>query len=282
MNWFNLSLIAGILTGIAGILEKYSVNEKSDPVIMSALSCFFAGLFGLCLAFLVGQYHVYWTLQSILGLSTSSLIYTLSVFLFFASLKRTEISEFGILNKVGLLVMFMGGIIIFHERLSITQIIGSILVLVSIYILSNKGKSIKLAIGSIYALISAILGGVASLIDKTIIGYFDSVMYTGLIYLAIFVWTIPFVIIRIKKHLILPPPKIVQILAVSAIVYSLAAVAYYLAYKIGPMSLISIVSQLQLPIVVLYGLFVFKEKDNIKQKVFSLICMLVGAFLINS
>ena len=136
--------------------------------------------------------------------------------------------------------------------------------------------------GSILALVTALLFGTSILIDRSIIQNFSSSFYTGMTYLLMATLLLIPAVIALKKKRKLPQKKTWGLLLITSSLYALSTMFTYNSYKAGGyVSLTTLIAQLQIPIIVLYGIFVFKEKDRMIQKVFAMICMVIGAYLLH-
>jgi drug/metabolite transporter (DMT)-like permease len=255
--------------------------KKSNSIYTSFFACLSACIVGFIISIILGETRAVFTLQSTLGLLASGFIYSISVLTFYAALKHSDISEFGIFTRVVVIVEFFGGIILFHEKLFPLQILGTICLIVGVIILSYKKGKLNLHKGNVYALATAVLGGIGGLIDKAIIGNFSVVIYTGLIYLVISILLLPLFFNNLRKKIQIPGSKFLTILTVASIMYTFSAMLYYKSYQIGYISLTGIVSQIQIPLVVLYGIFIFKEKEKIWQKLAATGLMIIGAYLLS-
>jgi uncharacterized membrane protein len=281
MNWFYYSLGGAIFYAIAEIIGKYLADEKSEPVYLSILGTFYAAVVALSVAFLTRQGVMNFAPVAVIGLVVSSFVYALGCITYYAALKNCEISEFVLLTRVQVIVVFIGGLLIFHETMGILKIIGSLSVIIGIILISYRKSGFQITKGAVWALITALLFGAGALIDKAIIKNFTALLYTGLNYAFSTIFLAAPAIYLVKKQKQLPSAKIHSFMFISAVFYAFSAAAFFSSYlNKGYVSLTSIIGQLQIPLVILYGLIILKEKQNIWQKIVATLMMIIGAYLL--
>jgi uncharacterized membrane protein len=83
-----------------------------------------------------------------------------------------------------------------------------------------------------------------------------------------------------QKKVELPSLWIIGLLIVTTVLYTYSAIFTYKSYQSGPISIITIINQIEVPIVVLFGVVVFREKDNIINKILATVLMIIGAYLL--
>ncbi|EKD67592.1 MAG: hypothetical protein ACD_48C00323G0002 [uncultured bacterium] len=282
MNWFYFALLATIVYSIAEIIGKYVTNEESEPVYIGLLSAFFSAIVAFSIAIFRHDIWYHLTVLNVMGLFASSFVTSVGIITYFKSLQLSDVSEFVLFIRTQVLFVFVGGIIIFSDRFTQSQLFGIIAMAIGIIVISISKTKIKLHKGNILAIVTAILFGIGVFIDKAIVNDFSATLYSALYYglNTLFLLIPAFFAYKQKKKF--PSIKSSLFLFVTGTFYVLSAIWSFTAYQMGGMvSLMTIIAQLQIPILVLYGLFVFKERDRIPQKILSMICMGIGAYLLS-
>jgi uncharacterized membrane protein len=142
-------------------------------------------------------------------------------------------------------------------------------------------RNIRVSRGSILALGTALLFGIGALIDKAIIHNFSAIFYTGFNYLVTTLFLLVPTYLRFRKTRIVPNQKTHGFMLFSALFYSLSAFSFYSSYhNQGYVSLTGIIGQLQIPLVVLYGIIILREKGNLVKKISATVLMIIGAYLL--
>ncbi|MEK7543572.1 MAG: DMT family transporter [Patescibacteria group bacterium] len=280
MNWFFLTIISAVAYAAAEIIGKYISDKKSEPVFIGIIAAGFTA--AVSLLFAVWESPAIPTnIWAITGLVSSGALVAVGVMTYYEGLKHSDVSEFSLFSRSRMLIIVIGGLVFFQERFTFLQAAGGLLVLCGVFFLSWEGKGIHFGKGAKFALATAVLFGLGALIDKAVIPYFTAMMYTFLIYLFTVLFMIPLVLVRLKKGAPLPKRSTVGILSIVGILYGASAYCIYAAYlQSGPASLVTLVSQLEIPIAVLWGIFVMKEQKKIFPKLMSMALLILGIVLL--
>lgn len=281
MNWFILSLLATIVYSFGEILSKYVADSESEPSYIGVLNGFFAALIALSIAFFQKELIFHFTIINSIGLFISAFVVAVGIITYFKALQLSDVSDFALYTRSQILFVFLGGMLLFSERFTYSQTIGTLLMVIGLCVVSITRTKLKLNKGNIYAIITALLFSFGVFIDKAIINDFSPSFYTFLFYGMITALLLIPASSAYRKKIKLPKPKTYIIMFITAFLYMLSAIWTYRAYQIGGMvSLMTVIAQLQIPIVLLYGVLVFKEKERISQKIISMICMVIGAYFL--
>jgi drug/metabolite transporter (DMT)-like permease len=152
---------------------------------------------------------------------------------------------------------------------------------VSVFSLTWEGKKFHFGKGSRLALITAVLFTFSALFDKAVISYFSPILYTFLVYLFTVLFMFPFAFIHYRKGAKLPKKKTISALIFTGSLYGISAYCIYAAFLThGPLSLISLASQLEIPITILWGIFVMKEQKRMIPKLISMALLIIGIILL--
>lgn len=280
MNWLTLTVISAVTYAVAEIVGKYVSDEKSEPVYIGIIAAFFTAITSFIFVLfeplkLPSNPLVY------AGLISSAAVVAIGIVTYYEGLKNSDISEFSLLSRSRILFIVIGGIFFFSERFTLAQGIGGALILLSVFFLTWEGKKFSFGVGARYALITAILFGIGSLLDKAVISSFSALLYTFLIYFFTVLFMLPFALVRYKKNVVLPTKETVGKLFIAGSLYGVSAYAIYSAYIInGPIVLVTLASQLEIPITILWGIFMLKENKRALSKLASMALLIIGIILL--
>lgn len=280
MNWFFLTIISAVTYAAAEIIGKYLSDEKSEPVFIGIIAAGFTATVSLLFA-LWESPTIPTNGMALTGLIISGALVAVGIMTYYEGLKHSDVSEFSLFSRSRMLIIVIGGLMFFGERFTLLQAIGGLLVLGGVFFLSWEGKKIHFGKGAKFALATAVLFGVGALIDKAIISYFTAMMYTFLIYLFTVIFMIPLVIWRVKKKATWPKRSTLGILSIVGMLYGVSAYCIYAAYlQSGPASLVTLVSQLEIPITVLWGIYLMRERNKMVSKLISMALLILGIVLL--
>ncbi len=287
MNWYILTLLAGVFLGLDHVVRKKGLNKEYAVAFLTAAATLIA-IFSLPLIF-TGR------IQSISGfMFFLILIKSLTASLFFIlgakALRHMDISEYAPLLNISPIFLLFLPMIFLGERLNIIQLGGIAFVIIGTYILElkdgllspfyriGKSKSIHLMfVGMIFASVSAVL-------DRYILTQSINIE-TFYLYQRVMIALILFVvstlfykgykdIIAVCKH------SFIWVL-LSGVFFIVGDFLYFMAVAIpaAMISLIVPVKRISTLVATIIGGEFLKEK-NLSRKILACILMLAGVFLI--
>jgi drug/metabolite transporter (DMT)-like permease len=284
MNWFLFSLFSAIFYAFANIIGKYVSDEKSEPIYISFIANLYATVASFIIV-LIGHQTLpfYLPPMAIIGLTASGLVCVIGTIIYWSAMKMIDISEFTLFTRTQILFVFIGSILVYRESFLPVQIIGIICVIIGSFIICYKKGKLHLSIGAILAILSSLFFSIEVLIDKSVINYYNPALYTAFLYLIITILLSVPVIYALSKHKQVPSFKTHKWFMIASTFYAISAVFFYNSYTHGGnVTLTSIISQIQIPIVVIYGIFIFKERTQLKQKIIAMLLMIIGALLLQA
>jgi len=280
MNWLILTLISAVAYAFAEIIGKYVSDEKSEPLFIGIVSAIFT-------AFASGLFLFFEPLVfptqgwAIAGLLASAAVVAVGIGTYYKGLKYSDISEFSLLSRSSVLMRVIGGILLFQETFSAMQIVGGVLIMVSVFSLTWEGKKFHFEKGSRLALVTAILFTFGALFDKAVISSYSPILYTFLVYFFTVLFMFPAAFFHYRKGAKLPQKKTITALFFTGSLYGISAYCIYAAFlSKGPLSLISLASQLEIPITILWGIFIMKEQKRMIPKLISMCLLIIGIILL--
>lgn len=277
------TLLYALFIGFYNVFKKQSIKKSNESVVLvlfttTAFLCSLIWIpFGLAVSF-----------EFILIFALKGFLLALSWLIILRVLKDVDLSLVSIMNVVSSVITFILGLIVFKETTNILQIIGSILIVLSvagINMINNdkKGKTTLLHIALL--ILSAMITTSSNVIDKYTTEHLSSfqVQFWFLLFVCIFSW-IFFAVLRIKDKSLSIRKDDLKNFWVYLIGIFLFVGDFWLfqAYKVpnSQMITISILSKLKIVITVLAGIVIFKEKNVLKKLLFTLL-VVIGAILIS-
>ena len=289
--WLQLAFLSAALLGLYDVAKKKAVRDNSVPQVL-LLNTLFSTLFFLP-AIISGSMSLGWfegTLFDIapMGAHQHLLVMvkaaiTLSSWLFgYVGIKHLPITIVGPINATRPVIVLVGAMLLFGERLNLYQWTGVLLAILSIFLMSRAGKKEDINFKSnkwIWCVgLATILGAVSGLYDKFIMKSLSPMFVQSWFnfYQMIIMSVICGLIWYPSRHKTTPFRWSWAIPLISIFI-CLGDFAYFTSLS-DPDSMISVVSLVRRSSVIISficGVIIFKER-NIKTKVFDLALILLG------
>jgi transporter family protein len=292
--WLGFALVSALFLGLYDVSKKQSLKDNAViPVLwFNTLFCSLLMLPFTLLSWKTGVldgsiFYVPtegWELHRLLMLK-AFIVLGSWIFGYFG-MKHLPITLFGPINATRPIIVLLGGLLLFGERLNIYQWIGVIIAVISFYMLSVSGKKEGITFYRnkwVFCVIMAtLLGAVSALLDKYLLGRFNNMFVQawsnfyqlGLMTVILFtLWwptrkrTTPF---QWKWPIIF-----------IAVFLTLADYAYFvsLAQSASMVSIVSMIRRSSVIVSFLCGALLFREK-NLKSKLIDLLLVLLGLFFL--
>lgn len=292
--WLGFALFSALFLGLYDVAKKQSLKENAViPVLW--FNTLFCSL--LMLPFTL--------LSAKTGLLDGSIFYVpsagweqhrllmLKAFIVLGSwifgyfgMKHLPITLFGPINATRPIIVLLGGLLLFGERLNLYQWIGVIIAVISFYMLSVSGKKEGISFTHnkwVFCVIMAtLLGAVSALLDKYLLGRFNNMFvqaWSNFYQLALMT-VILFTLWWPTRHKTTPFQWKWPIIFI-AVFLTLADYAYFvsLAQSASMVSIVSMIRRSSVIVSFLCGALLFHEK-NLKSKVIDLLLVLLGLFFL--
>lgn len=283
--WLIYAFLSAGLLGFYDVFKKQSL-KNNDVIPVLFLNTLFCSLIFLPILLtsvptIDWHTHSYILLKAVIVLSSWALGYM--------GIKHLPLTIVGPINATRPVMVLIGALLVFGERLNLYQWIGVILAIISFFLLCQSGKKEGIDFKHnrwIYCIVlAAILGAVSGLYDK----YLMAPIHTGglglhrlavqswyNIYQCILMGIVLVINRRFRKKEAVPFRWQYSILGISVFL-SAADFAYFYALSING-ALIAVVSMIRRGSVVvsfLCGALIFREK-NLFSKAIDLILVLLG------
>ncbi len=292
--WLAFALVSALFLGLYDVAKKQSLKENAViPVLwFNTLFCSLLMLPFTLLSATTGLldgsiFYVPsagWELHRLLMLK-AFIVLGSWIFGYFG-MKHLPITLFGPINATRPIIVLLGGLLLFGERLNLYQWIGVIIAVISFYMLSVSGKKEGISFTHnkwVFCVIMAtILGAVSALFDKYLLGRFNNMFvqaWSNFYQLALMT-VILFTLWWPTRHKTTPFQWKWPIIFI-AVFLTLADYAYFvsLAQSASMVSIVSMIRRSSVIVSFLCGALLFHEK-NLKSKVIDLLLVLLGLFFL--
>ena len=292
--WLGFALFSALFLGLYDVAKKQSLKENAViPVLwFNTLFCSLLMLPFTLLSATTGLlddsiFYVPsagWELHRLLMLK-AFIVLGSWIFGYFG-MKHLPITLFGPINATRPIIVLLGGLLLFGERLNLYQWIGVIIAVISFYMLSVSGKKEGISFTHnkwVFCVIMAtLLGAVSALFDKYLLGRFNNMFvqawsnFYQLALMTVILFTLWW---PTRKHT--TPFQWKWPIIFIAVFLTLADYAYFvsLAQSASMVSIVSMIRRSSVIVSFLCGALLFHEK-NLKSKVIDLLLVLLGLFFL--
>lgn len=282
MNWLYLTLSAAAIFTFWNlairVLSLKSKNERAFAFAYNLWGALFGALFFLLLPKSSTQ-EVNLTAIGVVLLLIAVLFYGGFERLQFIARKAIDASTLAILFRLTPAVTFIVSILFLHEGITVQKLIGMLLVLSASILVVRKSAKIQLNRPFFYAIVCTIFLGLAYVFDKSATRFFPAELYTLLI------WILPVIVIYFPY---IPFKDIKTEFRVGSWKMTLLAFLNVLGYYIQLQALRLADASQVIPIVstnavfvVLGGIFILKETQNIGRKIVAVLLAFIGVILLS-
>lgn len=263
--------------------QKSKLPGKVPPALQYSL-----GLlpFGIIYALFAGNFHVTWSSSTILYLLLEGLFIGIFNWLAFIAYKRTKVAQYETVLQLYVIVAAALGWLLLHESLSIMQLAGGFLLFIGALIAANTHKEkqatrYRVSTGVILTLLAAVSLGIGLVAEKaaldrmTLSAYF--IFGYGAQVLAALI--IAAKDIRATPRSLYNRHELFSCLGLGA---TSAIVGFFYIYaltKSDNIALTTVATTFQLPLTVIGGYVILKEKDKVAQMAIACVVALAGLIL---
>ena len=292
--WLAFALVSALFLGLYDVAKKQSLKENAViPVLwFNTLFCSLLMLPFTLLSATTGLlddsiFYVPsagWELHRLLMLK-AFIVLGSWIFGYFG-MKHLPITLFGPINATRPIIVLLGGLLLFGERLNLYQWIGVIIAVISFYMLSVSGKKEGISFAHnkwVFCVIMAtLLGAVSALFDKFLLGRFNNMFvqaWSNFYQLALMTVILFTMWWPTRRHT--TPFQWKWPIIFIAVFLTLADYAYFvsLAQSASMVSIVSMIRRSSVIVSFLCGALLFHEK-NLKSKVIDLLLVLLGLFFL--
>ena len=289
--WLILAFISAALLGFYDVAKKQALRQNAVPNIL-LLNTLLSSLIFLPVI-ISGEFSLGWFSGTIFDINSASprahlLIFIKSLIVLsswafgYMGIKHLPITLVGPINATRPVIVLLGAMLLFGERLNALQWTGVALALVSIFLLSRAGKKEGIDFKNnrwiLCVVAAALLGAASGLYDRYIMRELPPLMVQGgfNIYQAA-IMAIIVTVIALHQGKNATPVKWTWAIPMISILLSGADLAYFVALS-NEDSMLAIVSMIRRSSVVVSfacGAVVFHEK-NLRAKAIDMAFILIG------
>lgn len=257
-------------------------NDNSDPITYSVTFQILTGTL-IFLYSLASNQFVWHPLTPVLpNFILMMILYGLGNIFVFQALKAVEASKFTILFAARGLFTVIASTLFLRELLTSYQYLGGILILLSIIIAVIKRNQLRFETHDKLALLAAFFFGIASANDRylltalnlyqfVVLSFVLSGMLVGVVYYR------KLLLIRSILN-----TSIYKKMFALSLVYGLSAVFFFASLQIAPSaSQVAVINLTSTITIVLLGVVLLKERDNLRQKMIGALLAFLGLVLIS-
>ena len=292
--WLGFALFSALFLGLYDVAKKHSLKENAViPVLW--LHTLFCSIIMLPFTLLSAKTGLLdgsifyvpvagWDLHRMIILK-AAIVLGSWIFGYFG-MKHLPITLFGPINATRPIIVLLGGLLLFGERLNTYQWIGVLIAILSFYLLSVSGKKEGISFSHnkwVFCVIMAtILGAVSALFDKYLLVRYNNMFvqawsnFYQLALMTVILFTLWW---PTRKHT--TPFQWKWPIIFIAVLLTLADYAYFvsLAQSASMVSIVSMIRRSSVIVSFLCGALLFHEK-NLKSKVIDLLLVLLGLFFL--
>jgi len=281
MTWLYYSLGAAISFTLLGIFSRVLTVESKNPRAFSIVFNIICIIMSLVLFAVTGSYKVFslpTRFDAWIYLLIASFFYGLNERLRFFISKLLEASIYSIVENISIVIAFIISFFLYKETLTISKLLGSILILFSFLLVSEFKKSKISARGLFLGITTSIYLGIAMSLDKKGALFFNPETYNVLL------WVVPFIVLyfpgiklkEVKAEYKQFSWKIILLGFFNFVGFYLGLKAFMLAEatKVIP------VTQTFILMTVIAGTVFLKERNNLIKKILAGIIAVIGVFLL--
>lgn len=289
--WLLLAFLSALLLGFYDVFKKQSLKDNAVlPVLF--LNTIFSSLIFLPFI-LVSAYapdvlgdtifnvpvagwdtHKFVIVKSFIVLSSW-------VFGYFG-MKHLPLTIVGPINATRPVMVLVGAMLLFGERLNLYQWIGVTLAIVSFFMLSRSGKKegidFKHNKWILFVVLAAVMGAISGLYDKFLMKQLNPMLVQSWynVYQAFIMCPVILLLWLPKRGTTTPFRWDWTIILISVFLSAADFVYFYaLSYEDSMISIVSMVRRSSVIVSFLFGALIFREK-NLKSKAIDLLLVLIG------
>jgi len=280
MQFFLLILLSGTIRGIGYIVSKYISLGKGSAHAMALANAIMDTLITLPIGLVyLAQNPTNPEIMVLLLAIVSAGMYGLCVAFQYAALKRIDMSVMGIILRLNILFTSLIGVIVLREQMNGWNYLGLLAILSGNFAVVYKKGKFDLNQGVIFAILAAICSALASIMDKQVLNSINSIFYVSLNSLLIMLTMLLMKPKAMTESVMLIKNRFRIFFLYSCIIVTAWFIGSYVLQNMDVSKFTPIQKSVTLIIPVLSGILIFKEKQNLRQKMIGLGFAIIGIAL---
>lgn len=287
--WLSLAFVSALFLGLYDVAKKKAVAGNAVAMVLLLNTSLSTLLFSPVIISSIGELGWFGGTMFDYGVQSLSAhlrvvlkaCITLSSWGFgYVGIKHLPITIVGPINATRPVIVLLGALLIFGERLNALQWVGVSLALLSIFLLSRAGRREGINFVSnryiLYVALAAVLGATSGLYDRYLLREIDAMFVQS--WFSLYQAAIMSVVVGVMwLRGVLPAFRWTWAIPLITIFLTIADMAYFVALAEGD-SMVAVVSMIRRASVVVSfacGAVLFGEK-NLRAKALDLVFILIG------
>lgn len=270
------------------IKKVLMVKKDSNPIITMIIFQFSAGFLVFLYGLLIDKsdFSTLFKHKNIyipLAMTISTTVYALGSLMTFKANKSISLSKFTIIFASRLFVTIIISSILFNEKLTIIQLIGSILLLISTLVVTVDSRKIfeSVSKGEVFALIAAICFGISISLDSYVLRTVPIFPYLTVGYSVPGIFVLLANTKEIKSFKTYLNLSAFSKILLYSLLSAITGITYMKMLQISSNApLISSLFQVSTVITVILGIILLKEYKNLTKKIVGIVICFVGLLLL--
>jgi drug/metabolite transporter (DMT)-like permease len=280
--WFYYAASAVALFTILNLLQRVLAVKSEDERSLAILFNTIAATLAICVFFFTGSYTHFrlpTTPWAYISLLTASFFYGMFERGRFYAAKQLDASIFSTVLNVSVVVAFISALFIYSETLTLKKLIGATAIFIALFLVSyNKNKSKNSLKSILFGVIICTSLGLGWVLDKKGTQYFGPDTYSFML------WSVPLIFIYFPKVDLKMLKREFQLSSWRIVLLSLINVVGYLlqlkALSLQEATRVIPIIQTSTLFVILLGIVILKEKDDLYKKVIAGLIAVAGVYLL--
>jgi drug/metabolite transporter (DMT)-like permease len=281
MTWPVFLITSILLTSLNGLFHRSLLkDDKSDPIAQTIVFLGIGGIIALAIALFRGTLQLTFPLSLSLNFAILALI-TLGYVLKYRGYQLLNASEVVIFASTSKLWNVVGASIFLHETVTLTKLLGTLVILLGVAVTMYVDKKFKFNKGILVVLIGAVIFGLTDINGFYILQTFDASSF------QVYAYLLPVIILLLirpnsvkKLSYYFTKDRGMKVILLSAF-DTLGMLALFFAYQAGgKASIIGPLSATKLIVTVLLAMVILKERDHITNKIIGAVITVLGVILL--
>lgn len=282
MNWYTFLAISILGETFGRVLQRFILrDDKSNPIAYIIWFQFIAGCMLLVFSLFNGIKLPKDPISILPNLLLVPILYSFGGILIFKSLQLIEASVFTILFNSRVIIVILGAIFFLKNSFSLTQVLGTILILASIAAISFKKNSMQFRKGEMYTILAGMLIAIGTINDSIILKKFDPISYTAYGFFAPMILNFLLNLKSTKQILSFPKTKTFPKIFLLSAFFGTAFLTYNMAFISGQnAATIAAIFPVSSILTVLISIILLKERQNLALKIIAALVSFIGILLV--
>ncbi len=281
MTWQLFTFISVLGLSVSVLLQRTLLHKhKTDPF---AYAIMFQAIVGVLLLIpaLIHGFTLAGLEKYMVPAGISVLCFGVGHIFYAKTLQRVEASNFSVLFATQAVWTMALGILLLHETISWIQILGTVLIFASVFMLAGNLRKVFADRGVIYGLVTGLLFGVAVYFWSYVGRYVDGISWAAISFIGT---SLVVLLVRPRTVLQLRPllrPAVLSKLWLLGIFYGLGSLTMLFAYQLGSFAIVSPLRQTSIIVTVLLALTLLPgERNHIGRKLLAALICTIGVVCI--